>query len=116
MGGGGDKPLWPKREGSGTAPRTAKEGVEKKVLITVDVAGIVVVGLMCRLWFDPLGEVWELDFEDRCLRGQPFGILSDLLILDRTPNASVSSQSLVVLPNRQVIGCDIGAPCNPHVL
>lgn len=41
--------------------------MEKKVLITVDVAGIVVVGLMCRLWFDPPGEVWELDFEDRCL-------------------------------------------------
>jgi hypothetical protein len=39
-----DKPLLPKREGSGTALRTAKDGVEKNFLITVDEADIVMTG------------------------------------------------------------------------
>lgn len=36
-----DEPLWPKREVSGTAPRTAKDGVVKNVRIAAGVAGIV---------------------------------------------------------------------------
>lgn len=39
-----DEPLWPKREVSGTAPRTAKDGVVKNVLIAAGVAGIVLSG------------------------------------------------------------------------
>lgn len=46
-----DEPLWPKREVSGTAPRTAKDGVVKNVRIAAEVAGIVDGVLLGVGWF-----------------------------------------------------------------